>query len=173
MTELRPYEENHAETVLSWIPDEKTMKMWSVDRFTHFPITAQELNEYYSSFSPSDNFSVWTFCDDGETVGHITLKHDKKADSVRFALIIVDSAKRGRGYGKKMLSSALEYAFNSLNAKEATLGVYDKNVSAYNCYINLGFYAMPERYDLHYAFLGEDWRFIQLKMAAEDYKGAK
>ena len=47
---------------------------------------------------------------------------DEEKSVLRFGFVIVDEAKRGMGYGKKMLLLALKFAFEVFGAKKVTLG---------------------------------------------------
>ena len=58
---------------------------------------------------------------------------------MRFGFVIVDSSKRGKGYGKGMLELAIRYAFDILKAERITLGVFENNAPAYRCYKAVGF----------------------------------
>ena len=163
---LSPYKKEDASKILSWINDEKVFKMWSTDEFSHFPISSEELNSTYSK--ATKNLFPFAFYDGDELVGHMTVRL-KKDRIVRFAHVIVDTSKRGKGYGSKMLSAALSFAFNEINAREVTIGVYEENSGAFACYTKSGFTPMSEENDVYYTFFQEKWRFIQLKMTAEDY----
>ncbi len=162
---LSPYKMEDASKILSWINDEKVLKMWSTDEFSNFPISVDELNSAY--LKENENFFPFVFYDGSELVGHLTLRI--KNNSARFAHVIVDTSKRGKGYGAKMLSAALSFVFEDVHTPEVTIGVYEKNVGAYACYTKLGFVPMHEENDVYYTFFQEKWRFIQLKMTAEDY----
>ena len=59
-------------------------------------------------------------------------------DELRFGFVIVDPEKRGKGYGKEMLHLGLKYVFEIYQAKKATLGVFENNIPAYQCYKAVG-----------------------------------
>lgn len=54
-------------------------------------------------------------------------------------MVIVDNAKRGKGYGKKLLNLALQYAFQITGANAVQLNVFNENTSAKRCYEKVGF----------------------------------
>ena len=58
---------------------------------------------------------------------------------LRFGWVIVDDARRGKGYGTKMLQAGLKYAFDILGAAQVTIGVYENNEPAHECYQKAGF----------------------------------
>jgi len=44
MLRLREYVESDATTILSWIKDEYAFRQWSADRYTEYPISAEDMN---------------------------------------------------------------------------------------------------------------------------------
>ena len=58
---------------------------------------------------------------------------------LRFGWVIVDDSIRGKGYGTSMLRTGLDYAFNILGVHTVTIGVFEHNDIAHNCYKNVGF----------------------------------
>lgn len=134
MITLRPFTDNDASTVLGWIKDEKAFWLWCSDRFKSYPLSPEEFCLIYKDPSMQGYIAQ----DAGQDIGHLfmqTLGQNK----YKFGLIIVDSAKRGCGYGRKMLECAISFAKEKLNAKTITLCVFDENVSAYELYKKLGF----------------------------------
>jgi len=51
----------------------------------------------------------------------------------------IDITKRGKGYGSKMFSACLEYAFRILNCRRIYLSVLENNTVARNMYTKHGF----------------------------------
>lgn len=141
---LRQYKASDAQTIVSWIKDEETLRKWSIDRFKDFPITSEDVNNKYLSLNgdceENDNFYPFVAFDDDGVVGHLILRYvnkDKKV--IRFGFVIVDSSKRGQGLGKKMLNLAIKYTFDIYGADKITIGVLENNESAYRCYKSVGF----------------------------------
>ena len=54
-------------------------------------------------------------------------------------LVVVDTTKRGKGYGKAMPNLALQYAFQIIVAKAVQLNVFNENALAKQCYEKVGF----------------------------------
>ena len=82
-------------------------------------------------------------------------------DTVKFGLIIVDPSKRGNGYGKKMLLTALDYAKDTQKVKRIVLAAFDTNPAAYNCYKGLGFKNTGKITE--YTFFNEKHNYIELE----------
>lgn len=140
---LRPYKPCDAQIIASWIKDEESFRKWSAGRFGDFPITAEKINGKYlennGDCTAPDNFFPMTAFDESGAVGHLIMRYlDKEKQIIHFGFIIVDSTKRGSGYGKQMLKLAMKYAFEFLGAQKITLGVFEDNPSAYNCYKAVG-----------------------------------
>lgn len=162
---LRPYKAMDGKVVASWIKDERTLRLWSSDRFGDYPVTAEDINYKYlecnGDCEEEDNFYPVTAVCDGQVVGHMILRFTD-SETIRFGFVIVDDSLRGKGYGKKMLKLAKEYAFNILGAKRITLGVFDNNPGAYYCYKAVGFKEIPMDRDIIFNVFGEEWKIVEM-----------
>lgn len=137
---IRPYKEEDAKEILSWIKNEREFRLWSADRYNNYPALPSDINDNYSKCKKLSNFYSLTFEDEERIIGHLILRNPQKdANIIRLGFIIVDSNIRGKGYGKKMIEEAIKYAKEELRAKEINLGVFTNNESAYNCYKSVGF----------------------------------
>ena len=67
MLRLRPYKPSDADTILGWIKDEDAFRKWSTDRYSHYPITADDMNYKYmdcnGDCAEPDNFYPMTAFD--------------------------------------------------------------------------------------------------------------
>ena len=163
MLRLRPFKKCDAEAIVSWIGDERAFRKWSSDRFPAYPLTAQQLNDYYDAFAELDNYYEMTAFDDTGVAGHMIMRFvDEEKKILRFGFVIVDSRKRGAGLGKEMLTLAIRYGFEILKAEKITMGVFDNNESAYRCYLSVGFRDTGKR--IPHSFFGEDWTDIELEL---------
>lgn len=166
MLKLRPYEKSDSARILSWLEDESAFRKWSADRYGSYPITPDEMNAFYAE---NPKMIPLTAVDGEETVGHMIMRFTDKAKRViRFGFIIVDSKIRGRGYGRKMLSLALERAFGDMGASKVTIGVFENNPPAQKCYYSLGF-AHREDWDEYLSIMGEKWKCLEFELTKEDY----
>ena len=166
MLRLRPYKACDASTIVSWIKDVISVHNWCADRFEHYPITGEDLNNYYHSFAYADNFFQMTALDESQIVGHLLMRFiDEKHKILRFGFVIVDDTKRGKGYGKKMLQLAIQFAFDIVKAEKITIGVFDNNESAYHCYKTVGFQDIGQVQS--YCILGEEWTCKELELGKD------
>lgn len=171
MLRLRPYKKCDAKYIVNWIKDEVAFRKWCADRFEKYPITAEDINNQYDSLSETDNFFQMTAFDESGVVGYLTMRFvDEEKKILRFGFVIVDDTKRGKGYGKGMLSLAQRYAFEILKVEKVTLGVFENNESAYHCYKSVGFKDVILDETEYYHILGEDWRCLELECRKEKVK---
>ncbi len=166
---LRPYKPEDAKTIVSWIKDERALRLWSSDRYGAYPVTANDMNYKYMECNGDckepDNFYPLTAVCEGEIVGHLILRYTDAAKKIlRIGFVIVDDSKRGCGYGKRMIQMAIRYAFEMLQAEKVTLGVFENNPSAYYCYKAAGFEEIETDRKFVYVFSGEQWPCIEMEV---------
>lgn len=144
MLRLRPYKSCDAEIIEKWILDEDVFLKWGGDHFGEFPISAKTIDDKYmkenGDCTEVDNFYPWVAFDENGLAGHFIMRYvqgDKKV--IRFGWVIVNNAVRNKGHGAKMLRLGLKYAFELLGARKVTIGVYENNEIAHNCYKKVGF----------------------------------
>ncbi len=143
--------ETDAENILSWPMDEKAFYQWTAGMLGEYPLSKER-------FARTGGLMRFTLLDGQAPAGFFTLRNPKETlDEVRFGFVIVDPAKRGRGYGKAMLRLGLRYAFEIYGAEKASLGVFENNPSAYFCYKSAGFTDVPMEKPETYCVMGEDW----------------
>ena len=112
MLRLRPYKTSDAKTIISWCKDEVAFRKWTSDRYESFPITEADMNRKYvdcnGDCSEPDNFYPMTAFDESGIVGHLVMRYtDAEKKVLRLGFVIVDDSKRGKGYGKEMISLAI------------------------------------------------------------------
>ena len=158
MLRLRPYNKNDAETIMSWIKDEGTFYKWTAGVLGEYPISVEQFNMV-------SNFMAFTAIDDNEVVGFFTmLRAIGFFEELRFGFVIVDSKKRGQGYGKNMLKLGIKYAKEIFGANKVSLGVFENNESAYYCYKAIGFEDAPQDKIEKYTLMGEEWKCLEMEM---------
>lgn len=158
MLRLRPYKKDDAETILSWIKDEKAFYKWTAGILGEYPISVEQFNAV-------SNLMAFTAIDDNEIIGFFTMRRQNEFfEELRFGFVIVDSEKRGQGYGKKMLELGLKYAKEIFGANKVSLGVFENNKSAYFCYKATGFEDVSQDEIEKYTVMGEEWNCLELEM---------
>lgn len=140
MIRLRPFKLSDSIALMRWIEDENSFAMWCANKFK-YPLTHEQLYSYYQNYECDENAWIMTALDHiGKPVGHFLMrKADYQQESIHLGFVIMDTAIRGKGYGKEMLNLAVKYAFELLKVHKVTLAVFDNNPSAINCYKSIGF----------------------------------
>lgn len=162
MLRLRPYKKQDAETIVSWIGDERMFRLWSGDRYNKYPISAEDMNRFYMECEEQGDFYEMTALDETGIVGHFILRSVEENPFLCF--VIIDPKKRGIGFGKEMLSLALRYAFEILRVAKVSLNVFENNESAYFCYKALGFKETEEKSETC-QIMGESWNRLQMEIS--------
>lgn len=158
MLRLRPYKSEDAEKILSWSSEEKAFYKWSAGVLGEYPITKDQ-------FAFVNNLMAFTAIDDDEVVGFFTMRRPNSSfDELRFGFVVVDPQKRGKGYGKEMLSLGVKFAKEIFRAKKVSLGVFENNESAYYCYKAVGFKDVVLKETEKYTILSETWNCLELEM---------
>jgi len=167
MLRLRPYKSSDADKVVSWIRNERIFRFWCADRFDHYPITPDDLNDQYDSSEGSGDVYHFTAYDEQGVAGHINIRFPNPGDidTVRFGYVILDDSRRGQGLGKEMVKLAMEYSWNIMKAKKITIGVFEENAAALHCYLSCGFKdtGAPETYQIG----DEVWNCLELEAVKE------
>lgn len=165
MLKLRPYEKSDAQEIVKWVKDEFSFRQWSADRYERYPIEAEDINKQYDDMLKTQSFYPLTAYDETGIVGHLIMRFtDEDKQILRFGFIIVDDKKRGKGLGKEMLLLSLNYAFERLQARKVTLGVFENNPTAYYCYKAVGFQDVRAAKQEFYRIFGEEWKCLELEL---------
>lgn len=172
MIRLRPYKACDAQEIITWLDNEYAFRQWSADRYDHYPITSDDMNRYYEQDQFRDNIWGMTAFDGNGIVGHFIMRFPKENsfDEIRLGFVIVDYHKRGKGYGKEMLSLAIRYAFDFIKASKISLGVFENNEVARKCYEACGFKEVLLDETEHYECMGEVWNCIEMELRNETIK---
>lgn len=168
MLRIRPYKPADAIKVVGWIKDEMSFRKWCADRYDSYPITADDMNRFYDSCG--DDIFAFTAFDETGVAGHFTLRFfDEDKDELRLGFVIVDDARRGKGYGREMVSLALKFAFELVKVQKVTLGVFENNDTAFDCYAAVGFRKTDGSWSC--TVRDEEWLCRSMAITAEEYFG--
>ena len=67
-----------------------------------------------------------------------------------------------------MLSLAVKYTFEFVKVKKISLGVFENNTAALQCYKSVGFKVVERDKTESYNCLGETWNCIELEITNEN-----
>lgn len=137
---FRKYKYEDAKEILKWTKNEREFRLWSALRWKKYPATPEDINNTYRECMESSTFIPMCLVENEKIVGHIVVRIPGENKSViRFGFVIVDNSIRGKGYGKLLVTEAIKFAKEKLNAKKITLGVITFNTGAIKCYESVGF----------------------------------
>ncbi|MBK8611153.1 MAG: GNAT family N-acetyltransferase [Chitinophagaceae bacterium] len=144
MIRLELFDRSDFQQLMNWIETEELMIKWSGSLFS-FPLTMESLEWYIDGsniLNQSDAFSYKAIdTDTGAVVGHISLGGlSWKNRSSRISRVLVgDRAYHGKGVCQQMTKAVLKIGFEELGLHRISLGVYENNKAALNCYLKAGF----------------------------------
>ena len=164
MLRLRPFMRGDADAVCGWFLDEKVFHLWSAGKLPGFPLQAEELNAYYDRNADGSLWAFTAFDGDG-AAGHVMMRYlDEERREIRLGLIVVAGDRRGRGYGRELVSMAARYAFDFAGARRVTILVFLENPSAIRCYEACGFRMTAGREPEKFPCMGEEWRLAEMEL---------
>ncbi len=68
-----------------------------------------------------------------------------------------------------MLTLGLEFAFNIMKAEKVTIGVFEKNLSAYFCYQSAGFHNVDNAECMFGEICGEKQKIIEMEINKSEF----
>lgn len=140
---LEYFSKDDFQQLMDWIPSAAFALQWSGPNFT-YPLTKEQLTNYLEGANV-EGASKYIFkvidSEKNETIGHISLGNvDYVNKSARVGKVLVGASNaRGKGYGTQMLQAVLKLAFETMKLHKVTLGVFDFNTLAIQCYKKVGF----------------------------------
>ena len=177
MITLEPFTEADFDQLIAWIDNPRLLKEWSGAMFS-FPLTEDSLRWYIEDTNDLQHSDAFVYkaveTKTGDTVGHISLgslsQHNRSGRISR--VLIGHTASRGRGYCQQMIKAILAIGFEQLKLHVITLGVYDFNTSAIQCYKRAGMHHDGTlRHAVRY---GEEyWSSAEMSMLEEEWYAAK
>lgn len=143
MIRLEPFGRADFQQLINWIDSEELLVKWSGSLFS-FPLTNESLEWYISDTNVVNDSDAFVYkavdTETGETVGHISLGGlSWKNRSSRISRVLVgNTAPQGKGICQQMTKAALKIGFEELGLHRISLGVYENNKAALNCYLKSG-----------------------------------
>lgn len=162
---LRPYiGAKDYEYLVKWVNDERTHSLWCADLIP-YPMAQDAFNDVLERDAKERECCAYVATeDDGEPVGFFVYSVNVETNEGFLRFLVVDSTKRGKGYGGRMLELAMKYAFEVTGAVSVHLNVFDVNERARKCYTKAGFI---EQGITENAFTYKDESWGRCHMAAE------
>ncbi|WP_404969917.1 GNAT family N-acetyltransferase [Vibrio campbellii] len=154
--ELRAFEKEDYERLISWIDSDKLNYLWGGPKF-EFPLSFEQISRHCAQLE----VLPFIFVVSGESAGYVELF--KVSDShFRICRVFVANDFRGQGISKKMLGQLIELAREKYNTSVLSLAVFEQNLVAKNCYESLGFSVMSVENETR-SFDGEAWGLLHME----------
>lgn len=144
MIRLEPFDRADFQQLINWIDSEQLLIKWSGSLFS-FPLTVESLEWYINDTNVPNESDAFVYkavdTETGVSVGHISLGSlSWKNRSSRISRVLVgNNAEKGKGICQQMTKAALKIGFEELGLHRISLGVYENNKAALNCYLKSGF----------------------------------
>ena len=159
MIELKPFNKDDFQTLISWIKSEKDLIQFAGLVFS-YPLTNNQLHKYVNDL----NRKVFKIVDsvNGLTIGHSEIYF--KDNSAKLCRILIGNIKyRGKGICEKIIQKLVDISFENINIKKVELSVFDWNIPAIKCYKKVGF--QFDRENIKTAKIkNEIWTAINMKI---------
>lgn len=154
--ELRSFEKDDYELLISWIDSEKLNYLWGGPKF-EFPLDSEQISRHCSL----PEVFPFIFVVSGESAGYVELF--KVAEThFRICRVFVSNDFRGRGISKNMLGQLIELARKKYHTRVLSLAVFEQNVVAKKCYESLGF-SVTSIENSTRSFNGENWGLLHME----------
>lgn len=137
---IRPYIENKDyEYLEKWIDSERTHALWCANLIP-YPLAKESLHDFLERCASEWTDSAYVATqDNGEAIGFFCYSINTADNTGFLKFVVVDSQRRGAGWGTEMLQLALQYAFHITKVELVQLNVFDENIAAKRCYEKIGF----------------------------------
>ncbi|RYF91347.1 MAG: N-acetyltransferase [Chitinophagaceae bacterium] len=177
MIKLEYFTPNDFTQLINWIDSEELLVNWAGSLFS-YPLTWQSMDWYISNTNDLASSDAFVYkvveVESGEIIGHISLGGiSRKNRSARISRVLLGSTQhKGKGYCKEMIRAVLKIGFEELNLHRISLGVYDFNTAALNCYKSAGFSVDGVSRDvlLH---KGEWWSLVEMSVLEHEWEKIK
>jgi len=172
MLELRPFTEEDCDRLIGWIPDARFLMLWAGPGYS-WPLDRKQLLatlERTRGYRPAYFMFKAVESDTGATIGHIELQRCDRSSGHIGRVLVGDPGCHGKGYGKRLVSLIIRFAFIDLGLDLLTLSVYDFNIAAVECYKRLGFRQVEFREKVRQCG-DEFWNLIIMELRKEESQG--
>ncbi|MGZ8691461.1 MAG: GNAT family N-acetyltransferase [Gaiellaceae bacterium] len=131
MVDIVPFEQEHAEGFAALVVD--TLREFG---FQHDPELDRDLDDPAATYA-----ALWIATAGGDVAGSVALR-DLGGDAYELKRMYLRSAHRGRGVGKRLLATALDWA-RANRARVVRLDTTERMVAARTLYESAGFVRVP------------------------------
>lgn len=168
---LRPYIAcRDYDEIKNWISDERAHAMWCAN-LIRFPVEKANFDEVMNEGAERFGDSPYVATtEDGRLIGFFCYSVNLETNEGMFKFVVVNPDYRGKGYGRRMLQLAVQYAFEITNAGAVQLNVFPENIRAMECYKSAGFSKRKNDKDA-FAYKDELWDRCNMIMYRNVWSG--
>ena len=160
---IRPYTYLDFPKIQKWIKDERTYAMWCANLIP-YPLEAESFHDFFDELLEiKGDIPFVATTDDGEPIGFFSYMLNYQTNSGFFKFVMIDSSKRGHGYGTEMMKLAVKYAFDITGAEAVDLIVFSSNERAKRCYEKAGFIDF-ELLENEFIYKDEMWKRCKMRI---------
>lgn len=171
MIYLERFNTDDFERLISWAHSEEFLIQFAGSLFS-YPLTEIQLTNYLQD-STRKIFRV-ALSENHNIIGHCELNNiDIKNESALVSRVLIgDPDYRNKGYGKLIINSLLNIAFNDMKLHRVELNVFDFNEGAINCYKSIGF-KIEGLLRENCKFQGKFWSCYKMAILSNEWHGLK
>lgn len=154
---LRPYLAcKDYESIKTWIADARTHAMWCANIFD-YPLTEAGFESGLEAVGKKCGDSPYVVTNDDDTlIGFFCYSVNSETNEGMLKFVVNNPEFRGKGYGQKMIRTAVKYAFEFTGVDAVHLNVFPENERAKRCYESVGF--VERNTDLNaFTYQNESW----------------
>lgn len=155
---LVPFIKKDYPLLIQWIKTEAFNLLWGGPLY-QWPINIEQIGIHQKK----DSVTAFVAVENEEKIGFIELVNISDHHYRLCRVLIADESLRGKGYGRKLVQLAIEYASQTLGADRLSLAVFTKNKKAFHLYQSLGFRTIPKKPDFR-EFKGERWPLRHMEL---------
>ncbi|OWR30165.1 GNAT family N-acetyltransferase [Saccharibacillus sp. O23] len=173
MITLEYFEPADFASLIEWSGDEEFLLQWSGPDFK-YPLMIDQLTRYVQDANDrrTSNKFIYKAVEQhtNELVGHVSLGNvDRSNRSGRIGKVLLSPNHRGKGYGKQLIDRVLHIGFNEFELHRISLGVFDFNISAIQCYESAGFVREGLLRDAR-KYKDNYWNLIEMSILEEEWR---
>lgn len=141
-----------------------------------YPLTEEQLQRYYTNYITKEKDTMFVYkiveASSGSMIGTVELDvRDPINMNARVGRFLIgEESCRGKGIGKQALKEIVRIGFEELKLKKITLGVFDFNTRAINCYKSVGFEIEELKENYRKTETGW-WNLYDMGITVQHYEG--
>ncbi|MYL30182.1 GNAT family N-acetyltransferase [Halobacillus halophilus] len=152
------------DAVNQWIGSKEELEQWSGSGFK-YPLSIKQWEDYLNEKDRHSFTAVWK----DSPAGHISIGRIERCTTGRIGRVITSPEHRGKKIAGQMLREIITYAFDELELKTVTLGVFPFNTPAIQVYEKAGF-SLKEPGRTKEITGGDRWNTLEMILHKSEWK---